>query len=62
MPAVPTERQLNALAKIQESETGKSVFINKADAEECVDLDWAESTSDGYRLTNKGREILTNSN
>ncbi len=47
------------MRQIKKTEAGAQVFINSADAEECVDRDWAEARpGGGYALTDKGRVLL----
>ncbi len=55
----PTEGQLDALRMIERLEQGPDVWLKPADAEECVDLGWAEALpGTRYRLTEEGRQIL----
>ena len=57
--SIPTERQLKAPRVIQRMEQGETVFVIKANAEECEDQGWAEAQpGGGYRLTAEGRRIL----
>ena len=57
--AEPTERQLKALRRIRRSEQGEALFMIVVDAEECVDLGWAEPLSEGgFTLTEKGNSVL----
>ncbi len=55
--AEPTERQLKALRRIRHSEQGEALFMIVVDADECVDLGWAEPLG-GYRLTEEGNRVL----
>ncbi len=56
----PTARQLEALRRIKKMERGlESIFVMRADAEECVDHDWAMKRGGGrYALTVEGRALL----
>ena len=56
----PTDGQLEALRRIKKMESGlESIFVKRADAEECVNHDWAVKRGRGrYALTVEGRAIL----
>ncbi len=56
----PTDGQLEALRRIKKMERGlESIFVKRADAEECVNHDWAVKRGGGrYALTDKGRALL----
>ena len=57
--AEPTEMQLKVLRRIRRSEQGEDVFVNFADAEECVHHGWALPRPEGgYRLTKEGNRVL----
>ncbi len=53
--AQPTPKQLAAMR----AASADSSFINRADAEACVEHDWLEAQpGGGYRLTENGRRVL----
>ena len=57
----PTDGQFKALRRIKKMEDGENPWFKPADAEECVDHDWAEKMPSGryaYALTDKGRALL----
>lgn len=56
----PTAKQLEALRRIKKMESGlEPIIVNRADADECVDHDWALKRGGGrYALTVEGRAFL----
>ena len=58
MTGKPSDGQLRALREIERRETTQYAHINRANADECVDLGWAETFNGGYRLTDAGRRVL----
>ena len=56
----PTARQLEALRRIKKMASGlESVIVNRADADACVNHDWALKRGGGrYALTVEGRAFL----
>ncbi len=59
----PEQRHITTLRKIAEVEAGASLYINRADAEECENYGWAEAQfGGGYKLTDEGRHILAGAN
>jgi hypothetical protein len=56
---LPTERQYKALWSVHKIEQGATVYINPADAEECVNRDWLETIGEnGWQLTDAGKCLL----
>lgn len=57
----PNERQKKALKAIADIEAGRAATVNIQDAEECCDKGWATALNKGvYRLTDQGRELVSN--
>lgn len=58
---IPTPGQLALLKKLLAAASGASPVINREDAEDCDTNGWVEAqpgTSNQYRLTPAGRQIL----
>lgn len=51
------ERHLNVLKASEELSKGGTAIVNRADAEECVDMGLVEPMA-GYPLTDKGKLTL----
>lgn len=52
--------ELRALRAIQQQQSGKDVFINAEDAEECVNKGWAEPIGNlRYVLTKTGEKLVS---